>query len=172
MPNSIEISGTNQYEFAQTNTCGTSLAPAASCTINVTFTPAGWLALGAKTATLSVAGLTVTLNGTGATLTATLTPAGPLTFAAQTVNTISAAQSVTLTNTGVLPIPASNILLYGTNQYEFAQTNTCGTSLAPAASCTVSVTFTPHSWLPIGAQTATLGVQGTLPSVTLNGTAQ
>jgi hypothetical protein len=95
-----------------------------------------------------------------------------VTFATQTVNTVSAPQLVTLTNTGVLAIPASNIGIGGTNQYEFAQTNTCGTSLAPAASCTISVTFTPHSWLPIGAQTATLYVTGTTPTVTLNGTAQ
>ena len=171
----ISLGGTNGAEFAQTNNCGASLAVAASCTINVTFNPVSWTPLGAKTATLSVidsAGTqTVTLNGTSASYAATLTPA-TLTFAAQLVNTISAAQTVTLTNTGGYALSVGSISLSGTNGAEFAQTNNCGASLAPAASCTVNVTFTPAAWMPLGAKTATLSVvdsAGT-QTVTLNGT--
>ena len=167
----VSFSGANMYEFAQTNTCGASLAPAASCTINVTFTPAGWLPLGAKTATMTAAGVSVTLNGTAAVQTATMTPGG-LIFPAQTVNTTSAAQSVTLTNTGVLAISPANITFSGANLYEFAQTNTCGASLAPAASCTLSVTFTPHGWMPLGAKSAMMSLTGTAAAVALSGTAQ
>ncbi|HEY7306247.1 MAG TPA: choice-of-anchor D domain-containing protein, partial [Bryobacteraceae bacterium] len=36
---SISITGTNQSDFHQTNTCSGSLAPGGSCTISVTFTP-------------------------------------------------------------------------------------------------------------------------------------
>jgi len=65
----VTLSGvaTGSAEFGQTNTCGASLAAGASCTVNVTFTPAG---SGARTGTLtvsnSVSPLTVALSGTGA----------------------------------------------------------------------------------------------------------
>src|SRR5207245_702397 len=36
---SIAVTGANGGDFAQTNNCGTLVAAAASCTINVTFTP-------------------------------------------------------------------------------------------------------------------------------------
>lgn len=48
----INISGTNASDFAQTNTCPTSaIAANGTCTITLTFTPA---AIGARTATLNV----------------------------------------------------------------------------------------------------------------------
>ena len=37
---SVQINGTNKDDFTQTNNCGTTVAAAASCTINVTFKPA------------------------------------------------------------------------------------------------------------------------------------
>ena len=67
---SIAFTGTNSTDFAQTNNCGSSLAASASCTINVTFTPA---ATGSRTATLtandSASGSpqTASLSGTGTT---------------------------------------------------------------------------------------------------------
>jgi len=36
--NSIALTGYNPTEFTETNTCGSSLAPATSCTISITFT--------------------------------------------------------------------------------------------------------------------------------------
>ena len=66
---SLAITGTNASDFAQTNSCGSSVAPGAACTIGVTFTPS---ASGARTATLSVTDnangegrQTVSLSGTG-----------------------------------------------------------------------------------------------------------
>src|SRR6266700_1364920 len=56
----------------------------------------------------------------------------------QPLNT-TAARSVRLTNTGNGPLNISSISASG----DFAQTNTCGTSVAAGAQCTVSVTFTP-----------------------------
>jgi hypothetical protein len=69
--NSITITGTNLSNFSQTNTCGGGLAPNASCTINVTFTPT---VVGPYSATVSVADnaaispTTATLTGTGVSL--------------------------------------------------------------------------------------------------------
>ena len=63
-----------------------------------------------------------------------------LTFAAQLVGTTSAAKSVTLTNTdSATPLAIDGILASG----DYAETDICGTSLAPLASCTISVTFSP-----------------------------
>ncbi len=72
------------------------------------------------------------------TPTVSLSPAS-LTFAAQNVQTTSAAQTVTLTNSGKSTLTIGGISATG----DFAQTNTCGTSVAAAASCSIAVTFTP-----------------------------
>jgi parallel beta-helix repeat protein len=78
--------------------------------------------------------------GGGGTASATLS-ADPsaLAFASQALNTTSSAQTVTVTNTGTAAATVSGITATG----DFAQTNTCGTSIAAGASCTVGVTFTP-----------------------------
>ncbi len=66
--NSIGLTGTAASWFAQTNNCPASLSSGASCTINVTFTPA---AAASKSAKLSIATsatatpLSVSLSGTG-----------------------------------------------------------------------------------------------------------
>jgi hypothetical protein len=83
---SITASG----DYADTTTCGASLAAGASCTISVTFTPT---ATGSRTGTLTVTDSgsnspqTVSLTGTGV-LQATLTPAS-LSFGSQAVATSS-----------------------------------------------------------------------------------
>src|SRR5207237_5966759 len=69
-----------------------------------------------------------------------------LNFSNQNVNTTSSAQTVTLKNSGTGALTISSIALSGTNAGDFAQTNTCpsgSSTLAPGASCTISVTFTP-----------------------------
>jgi hypothetical protein len=136
---SIAASG----DYAQTNTCGASLAAGANCTISVTFSPT---AAGARTGAI-----TVTDNAAGSPQTASLTGAGAavgpsaalsptsLTFASQTVGTTSAAQAITLSNGGTAALTISSIAATG----DYAQTNNCGTSLAAGANCSISVTFTP-----------------------------
>ncbi|HET7831604.1 MAG TPA: choice-of-anchor D domain-containing protein [Gallionella sp.] len=134
----------NYSNFAQTNNCGTSLPGGQSCTINVTFTPN---MLGTKTGHLSVTSAagtqTVTVTGTAANPTISLTPTS-LAFGSVMTNVASPAQTVTLKNTGVIPVAVNSIGIdvWGNNT-SFSQTNTCGTSLAVGASCTISVTFKP-----------------------------
>jgi hypothetical protein len=137
---SISASGA----FGETNTCGSSIAAGASCTVSVTFTPT---ASGSASGSLTVASnatdgtLTVGLSGTGATTgTATLT-ASPtsLSFGSQTVGATSAAKTVTVSNTGTVAAAVSSVSASGA----FGETNTCGSSIAAGASCTVNVTFTP-----------------------------
>jgi F5/8 type C domain/Abnormal spindle-like microcephaly-assoc'd, ASPM-SPD-2-Hydin len=62
-----------------------------------------------------------------------------LTFGSQALNTTSGAQTVTVHNTGTAAVAVSSIAATG----DFAETSTCGASIAAGASCTVSVTFTP-----------------------------
>ena len=70
--------------------------------------------------------------------TATLSPSN-LYFATEATGSTSAPLTVTLQNTGTGALTISSITVSGV----FSQTNTCGKSLAPAATCNISVTFTP-----------------------------
>jgi uncharacterized repeat protein (TIGR01451 family) len=102
--------------------------------------------------------------------TVTLTPTS-LTFNPQTVGTTSAAQNVTLTNNGSAALTITGIIVIGTNPGDFAQTNTCPASLATAANCTISVTFTPAA---AGARSGAISIAdsaaGSPQAVPLSGT--
>jgi hypothetical protein len=143
-------------DFAQTNTCGSSIAAGASCSVSVTFHPT---ASGSRTGSLTVTSnatnspTNVALSGTGATTgTATLTTSpSSLSFAATAVGSASAAQSVTVSNTGSAAASVSSVAVSG----DYTQTNTCGSSIAAGGSCTVSVTFHPST---SGTRTGTLTV--------------
>ena len=170
---SITISG----NFAQTNNCGTTVAGGGSCTIEVTFTP---LTGGTLTGTLTITDnsndvtgstQTVSLTGTG-TGTAPVDGVSPttLTFAALQVNSTSSPQAVTLANTGNAALAVASINASG----DFAQTNSCGSSVIAGGSGTVAVTFTPTA---TGTRTGTLtitdnsnGVAGSTQTVSLTGT--
>ena len=90
----------------------------------------------------------------------TLAPA-TLDFGSVNVNSASTAQTLTLTNSTATALAISGVSISGANVSEFAQTNTCGATLAPGASCTISVTFAPTA---SGAASATLGVFDSDPS--------
>jgi len=78
---------------------------------------------------------------------------------------------VTLTNVGTTALTITGKAITGTNAGDFAQTNTCGSSLAASASCTFSVTFKPTA---SGTRTAALSVtdsaSGSPQTVSLTGT--
>jgi hypothetical protein len=62
-----------------------------------------------------------------------------LSFDVQQVGTSSAPESTTLTNPGSSTLTITSITISG----DFTETNTCGASLSPGASCDLNVTFTP-----------------------------
>jgi hypothetical protein len=171
---SVSFTGTSAAVYAQTNTCGTSLAVSGSCTISVTFNPT---AVGATSASLSIAdnaattAQTVTLTGTGVGVPAVSLSPASLSFASTNVGSASAAQIVTLKNTGTGALAISSVSFTGTSAAAYAQTNTCGTSLAASASCTISVTFKPTA---VGAAPASLSIAdnaaGSAQTVALTGT--
>jgi hypothetical protein len=166
---SIATSAASPNPFSQTNTCGSSLAAGAQCSISVVFTP---LLAGSTTSTLSInaggAGTqTVALSGTGVVPTYTVSPAS-LPFGSQMMNAASAPMSVTVSNGGTLPLPLGSIATSAASPNPFSQTNTCGTSLAAAANCTVSVVFNPNQ---AGTATGTLSitVNGAVSTLNLSG---
>jgi len=80
------------------------------------------------------------VGGAGGSGSATLTASpSSLSFGNVNTGTTSAAKSVTITNTGSAAASISSISAGS----PFAQTNTCGSSLAAGASCTANVTFAP-----------------------------
>jgi hypothetical protein len=89
---------------------------------------------------------TVTLSGNGTAAPAPIASISPTTLTfTSTVGTTSAVQTAQLSNTGNAALNISGITLAGANAGSFAETNTCGTSLAAGSNCTISVTFAPAS---------------------------
>jgi hypothetical protein len=107
--------------------------------------------------------LTEIVNGSPVVV---LTPTS-LTFGTQLINTTSPAQTVTLMNTGSGTLTITNVTTTGNFHI---QTNTCGSTVQPGGSCTISVTFTP---LGAGMRSGKLSVYDNAPgspqSVTLMG---
>jgi hypothetical protein len=142
--NPFTFTGADPLDFGDpSTTCGGTLAARKSCKVDVTFTPQE---AGSRSAVLNVndsdggSPQTVSLNSVGLASgpNVTLSPTS-LTFGNQTVGTTSPAQSITLSNFGSTTLSITSI----TASSNFGQTNTCNSTLAPGASCTVSVTFTP-----------------------------
>jgi hypothetical protein len=137
----ISVGGANSADYGQTNNCGSSLPPGGTCAIIVTFTPS---ADGSRSAAIRVSDnasgspQSVTLTGVGVSPTVSLSQTA-LTFPTTVVFTSSPTQNATLTNTGLGILTVSSIVASS----PFLQTNTCGTSVAPGASCTITVRFKP-----------------------------
>jgi phospholipase C len=125
--------------FAQTNTCGSVLAPAATCLVHITYSP---LTSGNVEGGVSIISddpgspHTITLK---ASATGVSVSQSSLTFAAQQVGTSSAPLSFTVTNTTLIPLNIGTIATTG----DFSQTNNCTSPLAAGTNCTVNITFTP-----------------------------
>jgi hypothetical protein len=172
----IVISGKGSAEFTQTNTCpaaGASLGAGDNCNIYVTFNSA--------TTTLHAATLNVDVVAPGISQTVALTgalvapvsnlSASSLSFGNQALGTVSAPQTVTFTNNS----PLSNLTISGiASTGEFFQSNTCGpfpVTLAPAATCTISVRFLPvKAGAVSGKVTVSVAAPGSPMSVALSGT--
>jgi hypothetical protein len=147
----LSFSGANGADFTQTNNCAASLAVGASCTINVSFTPA---AAGNRTATLNIndgAGTqTVSLSGRGLAAGPAMTVSpSPLSFgnSPQAVT-----RTLTLSNTGTVGEAISSISITnnGGGRYALAAGGSCGAALAVGASCTVNVRLSAGFGSPVG----------------------
>jgi Abnormal spindle-like microcephaly-assoc'd, ASPM-SPD-2-Hydin len=158
----------HERDFGQTNTCGSSLAILASCTITVTFAPNQQ---GSRAGTLSIRDnapgslQTVSLNGTG-TVGVQLNP-NSLNFGGHKGGAVHSL-STTLTTSSALSI--AGITITGADTDEFSETNTCGASVAAGKSCTITVTYRPKE---VGGDSAAVSITdngpGSPQSVTLGG---
>lgn len=168
------LSGTAAGDFSLGSNCtaASTLAPGATCSLSLGFTPR---ALGVRSATLTLnsdasnGAAVLSLSGSGVSTPApgvSLAP-GSLAFGNQAVGVVSTARSVTLTNTGSGALTLGGI----SASPGFAVGSGCGTSLAAGASCTLSVTFTPAA---AGAASGSLSVlsnaAGSPHAVALGGT--
>lgn len=157
---SVTVGGAYPNLFAVvSNTCGASLAPGASCTLGVTFTPSSpGLGTASLNVTDSVGMQTATLSGEGTAAVAAQATLSPATanFGSEPVGSVSAANTFTLSNAGSTALAITSVSLVGANAADFSiASNTCGTSLGAGSSCTISATFKAST---IGNETAMLSV--------------
>jgi hypothetical protein len=140
--NGLSLAVNAPFSLGQ-NTCGSTLAAGAGCSVGLIYTPtANGVSAGAFTVASSLNTATVLLSGiAGAAVSAQLQPA-LLTFPTTGVGSTSGAQTVTFTNPG--PIALENLALNVSSGFQLAST-TCTTSLAIGASCTAGVAFAPGS---------------------------
>jgi hypothetical protein len=139
---SIGLTGANAGDFSQNNKCGPTLAPNASCQVNVAFTPT---LPGSRIAAISITSgsfnhpIDVPLSGIGEGVVVSLMPP-TVTFPNQYVGTSGLPQSVQLTNSGNATLTITSVTA---TPADFAPLSTCGSSLAPGASCSIGVFFDP-----------------------------
>jgi hypothetical protein len=170
---SIALAGTNASSFLTSNTCGSSLAAGANCSLNVRFDPK---AAGSATAALTLTDnasnspQSIALTGTGGGTTVSLS-ATSVAFGNETVGSESALQTVTLTNTGSATLSISSIALTGTSASSFLTSNTCGSSLAAGANCSLRLRFDPKAAGSVAAAlTLADNATNSPQSITLTGT--
>jgi len=157
-------------DFLQTKQLSARLAPGTSCTANVNFKPT---ATGMRTGNLllsdnaSASPQNVLLTGTGQGFPIVSLSPSTLTFSVRVLGITSASKNVVLRNTGTTKLAISSIVASG----DFTiPANTCGSSLAPQTSCTISVAFKPTA---VGTRTGTLTINddasGSPHTVSLSG---
>lgn len=144
---SLQISSiTVKGDYTQTNTCGNAIAPKGSCTISVAFTPTiTGVRYGSITINDNDPASPQVLNLTGMGSGTSESPA-QLNFGSVPVGQSSVPQTTTLTNKGktALQISGANIQDKSFHNIpDYTETSTCGSSLAPGASCKFTVTFSP-----------------------------
>ena len=134
---------TSTGDFGATPACPAALDVAASCAVDVRFTPT---IVGPDQGRLLIPqGTTLTpqevpLMGRGAGVPAVMLSPASLTFAHQLLGTTSAPQIVTLTNTGNDDLTIASISIAGT---DFAATPSCPQTLPAGANCAIAVVLAP-----------------------------
>ena len=78
-----------------------------------------------------------------------------LSFGSWPVGQTSTVKTATLTNIGSTTLTINSITITGADSGDFAQVNTCGSSLAPGTKCAIRVAFTPTA---PGTRTAAINI--------------
>jgi Glycosyl hydrolases family 39/Transmembrane protein 131-like N-terminal len=173
---SISSLSTSMHDFVASSDCPSRLAPIATCTVTVVFTP---VMMGTRSGTVVVAytgpgsPATASLTGTGTTApTAVSISPTSLSWTNILVGQTSPAQDVTLTNLASSALTISSISVG--SPYTVTST-TCPLSpstLAGRASCTISVAFRPLAAGPSSGNLTVSDSDSSSPQqVALSGTA-
>ena len=182
--NSQTVTGLDPADFVRSSSCPATLAPNATCTIQVNFEPS---VPGARSATLNVntgnAGtISSSLTGTGLVPTfipkiqdtAGVTDLTDYAFPASvgTGEPLPPTYTFTLRNEGNSVLEGTNLqAITGADADDFSRSSTCPVELNPNATCQITITFSPND---PGAKTASLDVNttnGGTVSTVLTGTA-
>jgi hypothetical protein len=131
-------------DFTVVNSCGNSLNGHSTCSLLVAFVPKS---VGPETGVLTVSdqyrSQTVALSGTGvAPPGVSLSPYSTIAFPATGVGLTAPSQTVILTNNGGLALAIQSIAVTGDFAI-VAGSNTCGSTLAVNAACTLQLVFAP-----------------------------
>src|ERR1017187_2530353 len=145
---SVEVGATQQFQAKTTDQYGKPMANVpltfASSNPTVATINATGLAIGIAAGTSNI---TVAANGISESALLTVSveaPVGvsPATLAFSTTQQVgtSSTETITVTNKQRTPLTINSIT---TSPADYSETNTCGSSLAAGAACTVTVVFTP-----------------------------
>lgn len=141
---SITLGAGTDKDFALVDLCGTTLAAGAGCTVTVVYVADD---VETSSATLNIADSapgSPQQVGMSANVINPIAGFNPLIVNFGTVKVgTSTTKTETLTNIGTTALNISSIAVIGTNAGDFTSTPNCPSSLAPGASCTVSVNFGP-----------------------------
>ena len=135
------IESSNAAFTIANGTCGGPLTTGATCTAQITYTPA----LGTQSGTISIKNTnsgtlhTVSASGTGADVSLSATPVA---FGDVTVGS-ALEKTVTFTNNGPGTVDATSLTANATGHWTVPSTGTCLDPIAPGGSCTATVRFEP-----------------------------
>lgn len=134
--------------FGETDNCANStIAPGASCTLEVTFAPQATDSLYGEivvSANVYAGQFAINLSGIGIPAGAITLNPGSVDFGPVDIGSSSAATTVEASNGGSQPVTFTAITVTGPFSVSTSATNACGTgALAPTNSCPVAVEFTP-----------------------------
>ncbi|XBH20129.1 choice-of-anchor D domain-containing protein [Telmatobacter sp. DSM 110680] len=146
--------------YAETNNCGSTVAPNTTCTVAVKFSPTAVKYYSSSLTITDSAGNSpqvISLTGNGVKSTVSYTPpTGGIYFYNQIVSTPSTPQPVTIKNIGSTSLTFNSII----STADYPYTTNCGNgagggTLAAGASCTIEVEFDPQA---IGKRTTNLTI--------------
>jgi hypothetical protein len=174
---SVSLGGGSPADFVIANgsTCknNATVAPSASCAIQLTFLP---MTLGSRTAAVSITDNAaespdmIGLSGTGTPVPVVSVTPSSVSFPTQYVGTSGIPQSVTLTNNGSVALNVTGITA---SPSDFGVLNACGNTVAVGASCAIGIFFDPTAGGPrSGTLTIADNGSGSPQTVALTGSAQ
>ena len=157
------------------NCSNQTIAPSGNCTLTVRFSPTAAVA---STDSFDIPSndpdenpVTVSVSGTGSAAPApgiSVSPAS-IGFVACYIPPGVDTDSVTITSTGTADLIVTSTDLGGSGSTSYSRVNNCPASLAPALSCTVTVTFAPTTG---GVKNGTLTINSNAPARAVSLTGQ